>query len=309
MFGESFTSSEKANVALVRLQRHGVALRRVESGRPAAVVSPSPLPRRSRRRAPPPRVRGSAVMRLRLDIEYDGTGFSGLGGAARVADRRRHAARGARALSTRGFENLAVAGRTDAGVHALGSGGERRRRGRAAVCERRGGAELDASGRPVGHRRRRGGGGFPCPPFRASTHLPLPDLAPAYAVAVRATAELVAASAGRRGAARRFGRSAPRRARLPGVHADGDPARRLRAPGAAAAWHRRGDALELEITADSFLRHMVRTLVGTMVEQEPEEIAEAARRAAAGRGRHDGAALGSLPRLGRRTRKTASAHG
>ena len=34
----------------------------------------------------------------------------------------------------------------------------------------------------------------------------------------------------------------------------------------AAAWHDRGDTLELEITADSFLRHMVRTLVGTMVD-------------------------------------------
>jgi tRNA pseudouridine38-40 synthase len=41
----------------------------------------------------------------------------------------------------------------------------------------------------------------------------------------------------------------------------------------SAVWHRRGDALELEITADSFLRHMVRTLVGTMVEQSPEELA------------------------------------
>jgi tRNA pseudouridine38-40 synthase len=41
----------------------------------------------------------------------------------------------------------------------------------------------------------------------------------------------------------------------------------------AAAWHRRGDALELEITADSFLRHMVRTLVGTMLERNPGEIA------------------------------------
>ncbi len=41
----------------------------------------------------------------------------------------------------------------------------------------------------------------------------------------------------------------------------------------AAAWHRRGDVLELEITADGFLRHMVRTLVGTMLEQGPEEIA------------------------------------
>ena len=41
----------------------------------------------------------------------------------------------------------------------------------------------------------------------------------------------------------------------------------------AVAWHRRGDALELEIAADGFLRHMVRTLVGTMLEQGPEQIA------------------------------------
>jgi tRNA pseudouridine38-40 synthase len=34
----------------------------------------------------------------------------------------------------------------------------------------------------------------------------------------------------------------------------------------AAVWHDRGDVLEFEITADSFLRHMVRTLVGTMVD-------------------------------------------
>jgi tRNA pseudouridine38-40 synthase len=40
----------------------------------------------------------------------------------------------------------------------------------------------------------------------------------------------------------------------------------------AASWHRRGDALEFEITADSFLRRMVRTLVGTMLERSPAEI-------------------------------------
>jgi tRNA pseudouridine38-40 synthase len=34
----------------------------------------------------------------------------------------------------------------------------------------------------------------------------------------------------------------------------------------SAAWRERGDLLEFEITADSFLRHMVRTLVGTMVD-------------------------------------------
>jgi tRNA pseudouridine38-40 synthase len=39
-----------------------------------------------------------------------------------------------------------------------------------------------------------------------------------------------------------------------------------------AAWHRRGDALEFEIEANSFLRHMVRTLVGTMVELRPAQL-------------------------------------
>ncbi len=35
----------------------------------------------------------------------------------------------------------------------------------------------------------------------------------------------------------------------------------------AAVWERRGNRLEFTITADSFLRHMVRTLVGTMLER------------------------------------------
>jgi len=34
----------------------------------------------------------------------------------------------------------------------------------------------------------------------------------------------------------------------------------------AAAWERREDELHFTVTADSFLRHMVRTLVGTMLE-------------------------------------------
>jgi tRNA pseudouridine38-40 synthase len=38
----------------------------------------------------------------------------------------------------------------------------------------------------------------------------------------------------------------------------------------AAEWERNGDRLEFTITADSFLRHMVRTLVGTMLELGPE---------------------------------------
>lgn len=41
----------------------------------------------------------------------------------------------------------------------------------------------------------------------------------------------------------------------------------------AAAWECRGDHLEFTITADSFLRHMVRTLVGTMLERGDEDLA------------------------------------
>jgi tRNA pseudouridine38-40 synthase len=37
----------------------------------------------------------------------------------------------------------------------------------------------------------------------------------------------------------------------------------------SAEWRRDGDALEFRITASSFLRHMVRTVVGTMLEVDP----------------------------------------
>ncbi|MEO5632359.1 tRNA pseudouridine(38-40) synthase TruA [Gaiella sp.] len=40
-----------------------------------------------------------------------------------------------------------------------------------------------------------------------------------------------------------------------------------------AAWERRGDHLHFTVTADSFLRHMVRTLVGTMLQSSPERFA------------------------------------
>jgi tRNA pseudouridine38-40 synthase len=40
----------------------------------------------------------------------------------------------------------------------------------------------------------------------------------------------------------------------------------------AAAWDVLDDSLEFTIAADSFLRHMVRTLVGTMLERPPEDV-------------------------------------
>lgn len=41
-----------------------------------------------------------------------------------------------------------------------------------------------------------------------------------------------------------------------------------------ASWEQRGDELHFTITADSFLRHMVRTLVGTMLQVTPARVAE-----------------------------------
>ena len=41
----------------------------------------------------------------------------------------------------------------------------------------------------------------------------------------------------------------------------------------SATWHERDDHLDFEITADSFLRHMVRTLVGTMLDADPDAFA------------------------------------
>jgi tRNA pseudouridine38-40 synthase len=40
-----------------------------------------------------------------------------------------------------------------------------------------------------------------------------------------------------------------------------------------AEWIRRDDHLDFEITASSYLRHMVRALVGTMLELGPDELA------------------------------------
>jgi tRNA pseudouridine38-40 synthase len=41
-----------------------------------------------------------------------------------------------------------------------------------------------------------------------------------------------------------------------------------------ARWRDRGDTVEFEITADSFLRHMVRTLVGTMLTRDPDDFVD-----------------------------------
>ena len=62
-----------------------------------------------------------------------------------------------------------------------------------------------------------------------------------------------------------------------------------------AAWERRGDELHFTVTADSFLRHMVRTLVGTMLEHGRRVVRAAPRGPPARGGGTDRAGRGGLP--------------
>ena len=212
------------------------------------------------------------MARLKLTLEYDGTGFRGW---AAQPDRRTIEGVVRNALD-RVFPNwsqLAVAGRTDTGVHAL-----------AQV------ASVEA------------GGGPPLERAAEALNAELPD-----DVAVTAVDAVAADFDARRAARARSYRYRIYRRRTPSPFeanrswwyprpldeerlaesADlllGEHDFRAFTPAEtqhrvftrtveSAVWHRRGEALELEISSDSFLRHMIRTLVGTMVERSPEELA------------------------------------
>jgi tRNA pseudouridine38-40 synthase len=211
-------------------------------------------------------------MRLRLDIEYDGTEFAGW--AAQPGFRTVEGTlRDALGTLFGDHDDLAVAGRTDAGVHALGQV-----------------ASVEV------------GGGPPAARAAKALNTVLPD-----DVSVIAASSTPGDFDARRSAKSRTYRYRIWRRRTPSPFeqrrswwyprpievakladaADaivGEHDFRAFTPTETqhvafkrevkhVAWHLRGDALEFEITADSFLRHMVRTLVGTMIEKEPAEIA------------------------------------
>jgi tRNA pseudouridine38-40 synthase len=212
------------------------------------------------------------MTRLKLTLEYDGTGFRGWAAqpGLRTVETTLHEAFD-RVFAR--WSELAVAGRTDTGVHAL-----------AQV------ASLEAEGGP--------------PPERAAEALNavLPeDLAVSAAEAVDSDFDARRSAQARSYRYRIYRRRSPspfesRRSwwyprpldeeRLPesATLLLGEHDFRAFTPTEtkhrvfvrtveSAVWHRRGDALEFEITADSFLRHMVRTLVGTMLERPPDELA------------------------------------
>jgi tRNA pseudouridine38-40 synthase len=214
----------------------------------------------------------ASVPTLKLTLEYDGTGFSGW---AAQPGQRTVEGELARAFDTvfSSWNGLAVAGRTDAGVHARGQV-----------------ASLTAEAGP--------------PAQRAAEALNpiLPD-----DVAVVASEEAAEGFHARFSARARTYRYRIWRRRTPSPFENrrslwhprpvdetrlaeltqlvvGEHDFRAFTPTETqhgvfirfveeARWEREGDALELTVTADSFLRHMVRTLVGTMLEAEPDEFA------------------------------------
>ena len=227
-------------------------------------------------------------MILKLTLEYDGTGFRGW---ARQPGTRTVEGVVREALDAvyPGFDGLAVAGRTDAGVHASGqvasvSVQEGPPPGAAAEAlssalpedvaviaaeEAPEGFHARFSARSRSYRyrvlTRRGRS-----PLEARRALWWPR--PLDLDALAAAAEL-----------------------LPGEHdfraftpTDTQHERFVREV-STARWEQDGDRLDFTITADSYLRHMVRTLVGTMLElgsSAPERLPELLQgqpRSAAGR--------------------------
>ena len=195
-------------------------------------------------------------MRLRLTIAYDGTPFRGWAAQPGLPTVEA-AVRDALAQTFSAVENLAVAGRTDTGVHALAN---------VVSVDVEGGPPADRAAQALNTR--------------------LPDaVSVVHAQAAPDDFHARFSARSRTYRYRIFNRDTPspfevRRAwwlphRIDDVaFTPTETQHDVFVRGVERAeWIRRGDQLDFEITADSFLRHMVRTLVGTMLELEPEAIA------------------------------------
>jgi tRNA pseudouridine38-40 synthase len=208
---------------------------------------------------------------VRVTLEYDGSGFSGWAAQPGLRTVEGVLRAALDELYPR-WSGLAVAGRTDAGVHALGQ---------VASFEADGGppperaahalngvlpddvASLESEAAPEGFSARFSATGrsYRYRVWRRAVHSPL-ELRRSYWMPRPVDEAALAASAGLLVGEHDF------RAFTPTGTQHESFTRVVR----EAAWKRDGHVLALTIAADSFLRHMVRTLVGTMLEQPPERI-------------------------------------
>jgi len=212
-------------------------------------------------------------VRLRLTLEYDGTGFRGwaVQPGLRTVEGTLGEALG-RVFPS--WSRLAVAGRTDTGVHALANvasvdvegGPPSERAGEALTAELPGDVAVTeaAEAEPDFHARHSASGrSYRYRIYRRRARSPFEDRR-AWWYPHPLDEERLAESAELLLGEHDFRAFTP----------TGTQHKVFLRVVESALWHRRGDALELEITANSFLRHMVRTLVGTMVERGPGELAE-----------------------------------
>jgi tRNA pseudouridine38-40 synthase len=208
---------------------------------------------------------------VKLTLEYDGAGFSGWAAQPGLRTVEGELRAALDELYPR-WRALAVAGRTDAGVHALGQ---------VASFEADGGppperaapalngvlpddiAAVESESAPAGFSARFSATGrsYRYRVWRRSAHAPL-ERGRSLWLPRPVDEEALAASAALLRGEHDF------RAFTPTETQHESFARVVR----EAAWHRDGHVLAFTITADSFLRHMVRTLVGTMLEQTPVQI-------------------------------------
>jgi tRNA pseudouridine38-40 synthase len=202
---------------------------------------------------------------LKLTLEYDGTGFKGWArqpGARTVEGVLREALDAV----FPGHERLAVAGRTDTGVHATGQvasaeveGGPPQVRAAEALNAALPGdvAVLAAEEAPAGFHARHSARSraYRYRVLRRRVRSPLLDRRALWwprPLEPDALHEAAAALTGQHD----FTAFTPTETQ----HES------FRRTVLAAAWEEHGDELQFAIEADSFLRHMVRTLVGTMLE-------------------------------------------
>jgi tRNA pseudouridine38-40 synthase len=210
---------------------------------------------------------------VKLALEYDGTEFSGW--AAQPGLRTVESVL-VEALDRvyPSWEGLAVAGRTDAGVHALGqvassaAGGgpppERAAQALNAVLPDDV-AAVESAAAPEGFSARFSATGrsYRYRVWRRAVHSPL-ERRRSYWFPRPVDEDALAAAAALLPGEHDF------RAFTPTETQHDSFARVVR----EAGWERDGHVLAFTITADSFLRHMVRTLVGTMLErQDPDALA------------------------------------